>query len=414
MSGSATSVGAVAEVCSAADGARGRVLLAPVTVSPTKPLTPTHLKYLLSLDILYRATSTFADVTFVYHHATYSGSRQVAGFWEYIEQCHPGLVCDGLTEEDIGELYTAYHLAAEGLPYAAVEPLVRRAEAGWTHPISRRVLDVWEGHYRLLGMFDPKLGRTGPEPTSEAEILDLLVSRDLCIDARGLNASAYLDATAVGLPLRAVTSPEGQRNYLLYLLRELVPLLDRHDLVILAHDNELRTDYRTIAHVLNTLGADATRFEVPRVPLDGVTQSTRLGGWQGHTLGAFAGPLLEEFGPEAFRLGLRLYLVAGLGRTARESFSTYQLRRWTRRARRLLEAHGVSGGPATDPGASRATGQFLAARAGRRGYADPYQVATLLMSNDPAVPVAGLLRVVMGAAEGHTELSIAGRRREWR
>lgn len=376
-----------------AGAARQRILLAPVTVSPTKPLTPTHLKYLLSLDLLHRATATFADVTFLYHHATYAGSRQVAGFWDYLDRCHPAVACDAMTEEDIGELYTAYH-REERLPYAAIEPAVRRAEAGWTHPVSARLLDLWEGHYRLLGMSDPGLGRTGPALATDAEILDLLVSRDLCINARSLGAPAYLDATSAGLPLRAVLSADGQANYLLYLLRELVPLLDGHDLVVLCHDTQLRTDYRIVAHVLSALGAEVVRFEVPRVAIGGVALSTRFGGWQGHTLGAFAGPIVEEFGPDAFRLGMRLYLVAGLGRTARDSFSLEHLRRWTRRARRLLAEH--AGHDAMSPAELAPAARYLAARAGQRRYADPYQVATTLMSRDAAVPVAELLGVVTG------------------
>jgi hypothetical protein len=237
-------------------------------------------------------------------------------------------------------------------------------------------------------MADPKLGRTGPETAGEAEILDLLARHDLCIDVRALGAPAYLDATTAGLPLRSVLGPDGQANYLLYLLRELVPQLAGHDRVVLAHDAELRADYRTVEHVLRALGADVVRLEVARVPIDGVARSTRFGGWQGHTLGVFAGPVVEEFGPEAFRLGLRLYLVAGLGRTPRESFSTQRLRRWVRRATRLLTEHAGA--------APRDVGPYLRALAGRRGYADPYRVATAVLSRDGDVPVAGLLHVLTG------------------
>jgi hypothetical protein len=373
-----------------------RILLAPVTVSPTKPLTPTHLKYLLSLDLLARATATFAEVTVLYRHATYAGSRQVAGFWEYLDRCHPQADSAELSEEQIGELYGAYH-RTERQEFAAVEATVRRAEAGWVHPVSARLLDLWEQHYELLGLADPKLGRSGPAPGSAAktlELLELLVEHDLCIDARELDAPVYLDATAAGLPLRPVLGPDGQANYLLYLLRELLPLLAGHDLVLLAHDTELRSDYRIVAHVLSTLGTEADRFEVPRVPIDGVVQSTRRGGWQGYTLGALAGGPIAEFGLAAFQLGLRLYLVAGLGGTAPQSFSTAHLRRWVRRADRLLTEHGRP----QHVGAAELgnAADYLAARAGRKRYADPYQVATALLSTDPSVPVAGLLGVALG------------------
>ncbi|MEU9478092.1 hypothetical protein [Streptomyces sp. NPDC048191] len=371
-------------------GRRQRVLLAPVTVSPTKPLTPTHVKYLLSLDVIRRATPAFADIDVAYHHASYAGSRQVAGFWEYLDRRHPGLDAGALGEEDIGRLYVAHHREG-GAPFASIRPTVRRAEEGWVHPVSARLLDLWEQHYRRLGLADPHLGRGRPELAPTDEVIDLLVRHDVCLDGRPLGAPVYLDATREGLPLRAVLSEEGQANYLLYLLRELIPVLGRYDLVVLAHDVELRSDYRTVARVLETLGAPAVlRFEVPRVPLDGVTRSARAGGWEGYTLGAYQGALIEEHGPAAFRLGLRLYLVAGLGRTAAQSFSLRQLGRWVRRAGRLLRDHAGDGAEAT---------RYLTRLTGRRGYADPYRVTTALLNHDSEVPVAGLLRTVTGGSE---------------
>lgn len=366
-----------------------RILVAPVPVSPTKPLTPTHLKYLLSLDVLCRAAATFADLTLVYHHAAYAGSQQVAGFWAYLDQARPGLACDELSEEDIGELYMAHH---RGRPPSsdAAEAMARRAETGWVHPVTARLLDLWEEDYRLLGLMDPQLGRTGPPLAAEAPVLDLLRSYDLCIDGRPLGAPVYLDATAAGLPLRLIRSADGRANYLLYLLRELVPLLNRHDLVVLAHDTELRSDYRTVVHVLNALATRTTRFEVSRVPVNGSIQSARFGGWEGCTLAAFAGPLIDEFGLAAFQLGLRLYLVTGLGRVARESFSLRYLKRWVRRARMLLASY-----PAADAADLRDTRQYLHWLSRNRGYPDPYQVVTSLVGRGTAAPVGGLLQVVM-------------------
>ncbi|MEU2436638.1 hypothetical protein ABZ595_10590 [Streptomyces rubradiris] len=366
-----------------------KILLAPVTVSPTKPLTPTHVKYLLSLDMIQRATSAFATVEMAYHHAVYSGSSQVAGFWEYLDRCHPTLRADELSEEDIGRLYVARH-QEEPVGFEALRPVVRRAESGWTHPVTDRLLSLWEEHYRTLGMLDPGLGRGRPDLLPVDDLIELLVSRDLCVDGRPLKAPVYLDGTAAGLALRPVLSAQGQPNYLLYLLRELVPIVFRYDLVVLAHDVELRADYRTVAHILERLGARVTRFEVPRVPLDGITRSARSGGWEGYTIGALREPLLSRYGPQAFRLGLRLYLVAGLGRTARQSFSAEQLHRWVRRAERLLQA------PAGDTAQATA---YLERLTGHRGYADPYRVATALLSRGDDVPVRGLLDIINGENE---------------
>lgn len=364
---------------------RRRILLAPVTVGPTKPLMPSHLRVLLAMDVLHRVTATFADVTHVYHPTAHAGSRQVAGFWEFLDRQHPGLHFGTRTEEEIGELYRDYQ-ASERVPYAVLEPVVHRAEAGWIHPATARLLDLWEGHYRALGLRDPGFGRTGPELMPAPELIDLLVRNDLCVDGRPYGAPVYLDATAAGLPLRVMVGADGQANYLMSTLREVVPQLAGHDHVVLVHDPEIRADYRTITHVLTVLGAEVSRIELSRVPINGVARGTRYGGWQGYTLDAFAEPLVAEAGPAAFALGMRLYLISGLAKITAESFTAWHLRRWVGRAGRLLAGHGAV--PARETS--------LATLAARLPYADPYKVMATLLSRQPVVPQAELLDVLLG------------------
>jgi hypothetical protein len=366
--------------------ARRRVLVAPVTVGPTKPLVPSHLKVLLSVDVLLRATATVAEVTHVYHPLGHAASRQVAGFWEYLDRCHPGASFGSSSEEEIGELYGEFQ-RGEPVPYARLEPVVRRAATGWAHPASARLLDVWEEHYRTLGLLDPTMGRSGPPHMPAAELVDLLVRKDLCVDGRPLGAPVYLDATAAGLPLRVLVGADGQANYLMSTLCELVPLLADHDHVVLTHDPEIRADYRTVAHVLTALGAEVSLLEFTRIPLDGVARATRHGGWHGYTMGALAPPLVAEFGTTAFALGMRLYLLAGLGRVSRESFSVRHLRRWTHRAARLLDGHTPRRGSPPD----------LAPPAGGRPFVDPSRVITTMLGGDADL-CAAQLDVVLGPA----------------
>jgi hypothetical protein len=334
------------------------------------------------MDILERATATFADVTHVYQPLAHAGSRQVAGFWEYLDRTYPDLRPETCDEERIGDLYGEFQ-RTERVPYSVLEPVVRRAGRGWAHPVSTRLLSLWDNHYRTLGMGYPVPDVGDRMPADE--LIDLLVAHDLCIDGRPLGAPVYLDATTEGLPLRMMVGADGQANYLMSTLREIVPLLADHDHVVLAHDGEIRSDYRTIAHVLNTLGADVSRLEFARVPMDQVARSTRFGGWHPYTVGALAGPLVPEFGAPAFALGYRLYLLAGLDRAGRESFSIRHLRRWVHRARQLIADH--------ETPAERADLSILA---GRMPFVDPYRLVTTLLGRDPVVPAPALLDVLLG------------------
>ena len=124
------------------------------------------------------------------------------------------------------------------------------------------------------------------------------------------------------------------------------------------------------------------------MPIDGVAQAARFGGWRGYTVDALAGPLVAEHGAAAFALGMRLYLMAGLGRMSGESFSVQHLRRWAHRAARLLADH--------DARPERVGGARLSALAGRSPYVDPFRLVTTLLSRDAAVPKGELLDVVLG------------------
>ena len=82
-----------------------RVLLAPVTVSPTKALTPSHLKGLLWVDVMRRATALVADVTYRYSNTTFNTTRQTLGFWEYLDRTFGDLDYTAHGESELGELY---------------------------------------------------------------------------------------------------------------------------------------------------------------------------------------------------------------------------------------------------------------------------------------------------------------------
>jgi len=138
------------------------VLLAPVTVTPTKPLTPSHVKFLWWMDVLYRSTSYVTEVDHVYHHRTFAVTHQVLRFWRYLDRTYPNADYAQLTDEEIGELYVAAQATKPSDDVSSRRRYAERVERyGWLHPVSVRVLELWEAQYRVLGRTTRRWAGTG-------------------------------------------------------------------------------------------------------------------------------------------------------------------------------------------------------------------------------------------------------------
>jgi hypothetical protein len=362
----------------------GRVLVAPITVSPTKPLTPTHVRYLLIIDALCRATGTIADLTCVYDHLAFASGGQTVAFWEYLDRVRPGVDLLSATEEDIGELYVRHHGERAPVPGRVLAPYVERVQGeGWMHPSAVRMLDIWRGHYRTLDLFDETLGLHGPPRMPDAEVIGLLAERNLCLDGRPVRAPVYLDLTAQGIPLRGLVSSDGQANYLLCILGQLIPLVAGYDMTVLMYDRELRDDYVLIDRVLRVFGAHVARFEVDRVAIDDVVASSRFGGWRGYTLPSIRRQVDAD--DEVFRLALRLYLIASIGPGRVQSFRIEELRRWAVRAEALQDRAVEDGGDLQS---------FLLRMARGTGYVNPHRLVAALLTRSRAVPARSLLEML--------------------
>ncbi|MCX5388037.1 hypothetical protein [Streptomyces sp. NBC_00083] len=365
---------------------RPRVLLAPVTITPSKPLTPSHLKGLLWTDVMYRATRPLADVVYRYSHTTYHPTEQTLGFWEFLDRSRGAADYDGLSEERIGELYVAFRAAGRA-PARALLPYAEAVEHGWVHPVSTRVLRLWSEHYAALGLHDPGLLRHQPPGLGLDAALERLARLGMCLDQRQVGGPVYLDLTRFGLPLRRLVTADGRPNYLACALRELIPLAPDFDEVVLLYDDELDADYRQLERVLTALGPQVRRVSLGRVPIEGRVRSARHGGWRD----LHAGPLVDaaraDHHEDAVRLGMRLYFIAVLGQGRQQSFRSDLLTQCVRRAARLLDA----AGPATDPAALR---DGLARHRKDHLHVNPYRLTSHLLGKRHAAPAADLLRTV--------------------
>ncbi|MFJ9820779.1 hypothetical protein ACIRU3_37050 [Streptomyces sp. NPDC101151] len=353
-----------------------RVLLAPVTVTPSKPLTPSHLKGLFWADVLYRASAGLTEVTYRYSPTTYFPTEQVVGFWEFLDRTEGDTDYSGATEADIGELYVR-HRAQAGRPGAdALRPYLEAVEAGdWVHPASRQILRLWSGHYARLGLYDPGLLEHRPPGLALEEMIERLAARGVVLDQRRWGGPVYLDLSADGMPLRRIVTADGRPNYLACALRELLPLAEAHDEVVFLYDRDLDPDYRLLERVLSGPRTAVHRIPIGRVPIDGRITSARHGDWHNHTVDA----LLDRFGPgradPATRLGLRLYFLAVLGPGDQESFRADLLAKSRTRATRLLERAAPE--PPADPAA---VARDLARHRRSHLYVDPYRLTSSLLA----------------------------------
>lgn len=368
-------------------GAGKRVLLAPVTVTPGKPLTPSHLKGLLWTDVMYRATRLLADVDYRYSHTTYHLTEQTLGFWEFLDRSVGDTDYSGMSEEAIGAYYVRYRAEQERAPAEALRPYADAVEHhGWVHPATARVLDLWTTHYRRLGLHDPGLTRHQPPGFSLADTLGYLAARGLCLDQRDIGCPVYLDLTRFGLPLRQIVTVDGRPNYLACALRELLPLAADYDEVVLLYDRELDSDYQLLARVLAMAGPAVRRVPIGRVPIDGRIRSARRGDWRGLTAGNLLARAAADHEPEAIRLGMRLYFVAVLGPGQRQSYRDDLLHQCLGRAERLLSA-----APPTMPGSLP---ERVAPHRRDHVYVDPYRLTSSLLGRRRRAPGADLISAV--------------------
>jgi hypothetical protein len=365
---------------------RDRILVAPVTVTPTKPLTPSHLKGLLWTDVLVRATSAVADVTYLGSHTTYHPCGQTVGFWEFLDRTAGDVDFSGCSDEDIGEFYVRYRQAGGVAPAEACRPYLDAIEAdGWVHPASARILEVWQEQYRRLGLTDPGLTRYEPPGLSLEDLIGRLTEAELCVDLRPYGGPVHLDATRYGIPLRRIVAADGRPNYLACALRQLLPLAGGHDETVLLCDTELEADYILLQRVLEHLGTTVRRITLGRVPVDGKVAPAGRGGWHQHTAAALLGAT-DGYSEDVLRLGMRLYFIAGLGPGTGASFSFALVHRALHRAGQLLATS------RSDPGAELAA--LVGRHRGHHAYVDPYRLTSGLLARHRDRPVRELIEGV--------------------
>ncbi|MFJ8630161.1 hypothetical protein [Streptomyces sp. NPDC093568] len=367
-------------------GTFGELVVAPVTITPTKPLTPTHVKGLLWTDVLVKASARVSGVRLVWNNRMATVTTQSTAFWHHLDLTEPDTDWSSESDTRIGERYIRFHAERrETDPRAVADYLTRADEDGWIHPCGRRMLDLWSAQLGRLGVGDLGLDADRPLATTAKTMVAALAERGLLIDHRRFGGPVHLDGPRWGLPLRQLVGGDGQPNYLLPILRELVPMIRPDRLFLLVHDDGIAADYLLLDRVLTEFGARTARLPLSRVPVGDVQRSSRYGGWQGATLGDLAATS-GTADLAAYRLGMRLYFAGTLHRRSTQPFRMHLLRRCVGRAARLLGEMpaGGAGGP----------GRHLAATLSRlraqQGYVDPYRLTASLLGKRSGAPAPEL------------------------
>ncbi|WP_162603300.1 hypothetical protein [Rhodococcus oxybenzonivorans] len=315
-----------------------------------------------------------AEVDCIWNPRTPNLSGQTIGFWNFLDQSHAAKNFSQLDEIEIGSLYVDYHASGINTPVAA-QDRYRSAieEDGWIHPATARMVELWCRQLDTLGIKNPGLRWDQRHLSSVNEIVGILQSEKLCLDHRSIGGPVYLDGTRWGVPLRIVVGTDGHPNYVITALRDIIPIVRKYDHVVLVHDDEITPDFVLLQKVITHFGVTVSRLPLGRVPVGGQVQSSRRGGWTGSTLGELSAEVLGSVPLDEYRLGMRLYFTAVLGRGVGASLDRAVLYRTMSRARRLLRS---SNADAIDAAC------YVAGHTSVYGWVDPYRLTSSLLGRN--------------------------------
>ncbi len=319
---------------------RKHITIAPVSITPTKPLVPSHYKSLIWLDVLIKCLSEVHDVTLLNNRVLSFLNLQTMNFWHYLDHVLPEASYTDKPELWIGKHYVASNsrLVGEGMPEDGFDQYKAKIERdGWMHPSASRLFDIWTGNCAQLNISASLIAKDRPLDLTTDALLTILADMNCILDLREIGGEVYIDFTDEGIPLRKLVDVTGTENYFAGILRSLVPVAEHTDSIYLLCDEQLSADYWILVKILTRLGVHATRVTLGRVPLDGQVQSSRHGGWEQYLFDGFAEPLLQSFPQRAFSLGMRFYFVCVLGQSEGISFSVDRLKVCVQKAERLLD-----------------------------------------------------------------------------
>ncbi|MER6082185.1 hypothetical protein [Streptomyces sp. NPDC001833] len=106
------------------------LVVAPVTITPTKPLTPTHVKGLLWSDLLVKASARVGRVRLLWNDRMATLTAHSTAFWHHLDRTEPDTDWSRESAALIGERYVRFHAAGGATDPGALGGYVERIESG--------------------------------------------------------------------------------------------------------------------------------------------------------------------------------------------------------------------------------------------------------------------------------------------
>lgn len=365
----------------------------PIGITPTKPLTPTHVKGLLHFDALTRLHRAIEPIGVVHNRRVWDMSLQTARFWTYLDLHHGELDFDSLSEKQIGNLYVQFSRDGTEIPTATLETMIAKVESdGYVHPSARRVLQGWVSHLQRIGLDTGLLTESSELGISAQDILSKLSTLGELIDQREFGGGVLWTARAGQGATRTLISEQGLPNYVVALLRQAHDLAQGFKTVHLFYDLSVERDFMLIEDFLQAFGIQANRIGFPRMTSNGQALSFRADA-NVVTLGEMIGRYENDYPDLCIALGLRLYFLFLSGLRKSFDFSWEGLDEALRMAQALLNSTPIDVTAATEPDRTDFDWQSLRKNDGAMNVYKAY--ALLFEKKTPAETRQALLKALL-------------------
>tara|TARA_R110002073_G_scaffold45053_2_gene124647 strand:+ start:65200 stop:66303 length:1104 start_codon:yes stop_codon:yes gene_type:complete len=313
-----------------------KVLYAPVGITPTKPLTASHLRGVLLVDAMQKIRSRIDDVTVWHNRRPWDISLQTTQFWGYLDTHFPDHDYSSETDISLGMKYVRASAASFEASAEMLQGYTSGVDSsGYLHPSAQRMLTIWRDVFSSISVDPDIITRSDAFEDSAENVMGRLDKLGILLDQRGQGGCGYIDLTDEGLPLRKIVDADGSANYIVAILRDIWMRAQSFDKTFLVYDSSVERDYILLERVLRLTGVECQRCPFKRVPVNGAVLSSREGGWKGTTAGELL-VKLREFSVAAISLGLRMYFLYQLGLRNPTGFDAAQLHRQVEASEKLI------------------------------------------------------------------------------